>query len=68
MKIYLTRHGQTQWNEEGRMQGWKNSDLTLDGIEKAKKLGASLNDTSLTILRVEDSKIEIELEADISHL
>jgi probable phosphoglycerate mutase len=44
MKIYLTRHGETQWNKEGRMQGWKNSDLTPNGVENAKRLGQRLKD------------------------
>ena len=44
MKIYITRHGQTIWNTEGKMQGWKNSDLTEKGIENAKRLGESLKD------------------------
>lgn len=44
MKIYVTRHGETQWNREGRLQGWKNSNLTQNGIENAKKLGESLKD------------------------
>ncbi|MBU5425599.1 histidine phosphatase family protein [Tissierella pigra] len=44
MKIYITRHGETQWNKEGRMQGWKNSNLTEKGIEDAKKLGERLKD------------------------
>lgn len=42
MKIYITRHGETKWNIQGRMQGWKNSDLTEKGIENAKRLGISL--------------------------
>lgn len=42
MKIYITRHGETQWNKEGKMQGWKNSDLTEKGIDNAMKLGKSL--------------------------
>lgn len=42
MKIYITRHGETQWNKEGRMQGWKDSNLTEKGIDNAKKLGDSL--------------------------
>ncbi len=42
MKIYITRHGETQWNKEGRMQGWSNSDLTEKGRDNAKKLGESL--------------------------
>ena len=42
MKIYITRHGETEWNREGRMQGWENSRLTEKGISNAKKLGESL--------------------------
>ncbi len=37
-KIYLTRHGQTQWNLEGRLQGSQNSDLTDFGKSQAGKL------------------------------
>lgn len=44
MKIYITRHGETQWNKEGKMQGWQNSDLSDKGIEDAKKLGNRLKD------------------------
>ena len=35
--IYLTRHGQTLWNIEKRLQGRGNSPLTEDGIERAKE-------------------------------
>ncbi len=42
LKIYMTRHGETEWNTQGRMQGWKNSNLTEKGIDNAKKLGDSL--------------------------
>ncbi len=38
MKIYITRHGETQWNQQGRMQGRQNSSLTAKGISDAKKL------------------------------
>lgn len=44
LKIYITRHGETEWNKEGRMQGWKDSNLTENGINNAKKLGESLKD------------------------
>lgn len=43
MKIYITRHGETEWNKEGRMQGWQDSKLTEKGIDNAKKLGESLS-------------------------
>lgn len=42
MKIYITRHGETEWNKQGRMQGWKNSNLTQKGVDNAIKLGESL--------------------------
>lgn len=44
MKIYITRHGETQWNTQKRMQGWNNSDLTEKGIEGALKLQERLKD------------------------
>ncbi|MGE5678709.1 MAG: phosphoglycerate mutase family protein, partial [Pseudomonadota bacterium] len=44
MKLYITRHGETEWNLEGRMQGWQNSDLTEKGVENAKRLGKRLKD------------------------
>lgn len=47
MKIYITRHGQTDWNVEGRMQGAKNSTLTEQGKIDAIKLGDSLNDIKI---------------------
>ncbi|MBM7613818.1 histidine phosphatase family protein [Alkaliphilus hydrothermalis] len=42
MKIYITRHGETEWNKAGIMQGWKNSNLSEKGNENAKKLSQHL--------------------------
>ena len=36
VKIFLIRHGQTIWNEEGRYQGKKDIELTRLGIGQAK--------------------------------
>lgn len=33
--LYITRHGETEWNTEGRMQGWNDSPLTNLGINQA---------------------------------
>jgi len=38
LRLYLTRHGQTQSNLNKIMQGWHNSDLTELGKSQAKKL------------------------------
>jgi broad specificity phosphatase PhoE len=42
LNIYLTRHGETQWNKENRLQGSKDSQLTDKGIKNAIMLGERL--------------------------
>ena len=41
-EIYFTRHGQTVWNLTKRLQGSANSELTEEGIERAKILSERL--------------------------
>ena len=40
--IFLLRHGETEWNAEGRFQGQLNSPLTARGREQAAHLGRVL--------------------------
>ena len=40
--IYLARHGQTPYNEEGRFQGWSDVPLTALGVEQAGLLAAEV--------------------------
>lgn len=40
--IYLLRHGQTVWNREGRLQGQRDSPLTLRGIDQVRAMAARL--------------------------
>jgi probable phosphoglycerate mutase len=40
--LLLIRHGETQWNQEGRVQGWCDSPLTDAGIAQARLLAARL--------------------------
>lgn len=42
MKLYITRHGQTQWNKEDRIQGSMDSPLTEEGIAAAWRLREEL--------------------------
>lgn len=39
MELHLIRHGQTNWNEERRVQGQSESELTDLGIQQARELG-----------------------------
>ena len=47
MKIYLTRHSKTLWNQEKRLQGWQDSPLTAEGIEDAKLLKARITELKI---------------------
>lgn len=42
--MYLVRHGKTIYNQTGRVQGWKDSPLTEDGLEVARRCGLGLGD------------------------
>ena len=44
MKIYSTRHGETQWNLENKIVGVTDLPLTHKGIEQAKKLAEYLKE------------------------
>ena len=43
MKIYLIRHGETDWNLQGRFQGREDIPLNENGIGQAKRCGAALS-------------------------
>lgn len=49
-RFYLTRHGETEWNIERRMQGRLDSSLTALGKAQAERLGERLKDTPLNLI------------------
>lgn len=55
MKIYLIRHGESQWNLENRLQGSEDSLLTDKGKEDSHKLGDYLNNLGIEIDRIYSS-------------
>ena len=42
--IYIARHGQTEYNASGRLQGHNDSPLTPKGVKQAKELGLKVKD------------------------
>ena len=38
MKIYLVRHGETDWNNEKRLQGWADISLNAKGVKEAEEV------------------------------
>jgi len=55
-RIILVRHGETEWNREGRIQGYHaDSRLTAAGEEQARRLAARLGREPLRALHSSDS-------------
>ena len=48
LTFYFIRHGRTQWNEQGLLQGSGNSPLTEQGIAGALKTGVALQQVEFT--------------------
>jgi probable phosphoglycerate mutase len=42
VKLYITRHGETEWNVAKKLHGWQDSQLTASGIRNAELLGERL--------------------------
>lgn len=49
MKLFLVRHGQSQWNLENRFTGWKDPDITEKGKEEAIKAGQLLKNEKIDV-------------------
>lgn len=43
-KLVLVRHGQSSWNKENRFTGWKDVDLTEQGLAEARRAGELLDE------------------------
>lgn len=54
-RIILTRHGQTVWNIEGRVQGSLDSPLTEQGLLQARFLAVRLKDEGIDHIYSSDS-------------
>ena len=50
MKIFVTRHGQTEWNALGRLQGRKDIELNEVGREQALITGKKIKDEKIDII------------------
>jgi 2,3-bisphosphoglycerate-dependent phosphoglycerate mutase len=48
MKLVLIRHGKSLWNLENRFTGWKDVDLSPDGLVEARQAGAILKKNGYT--------------------
>ena len=56
-RIYLIRHGETDWNRESRVQGWADVELNATGKRQAEALGEYVR-SNLKIDRVVSSDLK----------
>ena len=50
MKIYVTRHGQTDWNVQGKTQGRTDIELNEVGIKQAKQTKEELKNVDIDLI------------------
>ena len=58
MIIYLVRHGQTDWNNERRMQGHKNIPMNKVGIQQINDLADKIVEAGLRFDRLISSPLD----------
>lgn len=56
MKLYLIRHGQTDWNLEGKIQGSYDSELNETGIMQAKELSKKILEANIKFTKIYSSQ------------
>jgi len=50
MELILIRHGETLWNEEGRVQGFSDIDLSDAGLHQARQLALYFKDHHIHVI------------------
>lgn len=50
MRLYVIRHGETEWNAEGKMQGWADIPLNDRGRELARITGEALREVPFDLI------------------
>lgn len=56
MEIFITRHGQTEWNALGKIQGQTDIELNDIGRSQAKETGESIKDEKIDLIIVSPLK------------
>ena len=53
-RVYLVRHGETQWNAERRIQGQSDSPLTAKGEQQAMQVAPRAKELGITHISSSD--------------
>ena len=60
MKLYLTRHGETEWNVAKKLQGWENSHLTENGLKRAHQFKELVKDVKFDKIYTSNQKRAVD--------
>lgn len=58
MEIYLVRHGETDWNKEGRLQGRTDIPMNQNGISQMKRIGDYMADGGYRVDKIITSPLQ----------
>ena len=66
MKVYVARHGQTEWNAQNRICGRTDVELTEEGRRQAEELAESLTGRGVDVILASPMKRAIETARAVS--
>ena len=61
-QLVLVRHGQSEWNLQNKFTGWKDVELTQQGIEEAKFAGQLLKEENFKFDKIYSSFLRRALD------
>lgn len=68
MKIYIARHGQTEWNKQEKICGLTDDELTALGREQAEKLAKNLKNENISVILSSPLKRAMNTAAYLSEM
>lgn len=64
-KLFLVRHGESEWNKLGLWTGWTDVSLTEKGREEARQAGEKLKDEKIDVVYVSDLQRAVQTFEEI---
>ena len=68
MKIYVARHGETEWNKLNKICGLTDIELTDEGRKQAQILAERLKDTDISVIIASPLKRAVETAGYVSEV
>jgi 2,3-bisphosphoglycerate-dependent phosphoglycerate mutase len=63
--LILVRHGETEWNRAGRIQGHSDSALTDEGVTQAQAMGLRLRNEAVNAEAINAEAIDVVVSSDL---